>query len=247
MGQFMFPGLGFLDENGDPYSGGTLDFFATGSATPKNTYSDSALTTPNPNPVTLNGRGAPTTDIYFESGQYKIVLKDSGGTEVRSVDPWPPAAASSEVPTGGIILWSGAIAQIPSGWALCDGSNSTPDLTDRFVIGAGNTHAVDDTGGTSTPTTAISGAHKHTGNTGAHALTVGQIPAHTHPFFAPQFSGSKTIDTDPGGNQSTGETNNTGSAGSGQSHRHTISSDGGHTHTISDLQPFYALAYIMKT
>jgi hypothetical protein len=43
----------------------------------------------------------------------------------------------SAFPTGGIILWSGSIASIPSGWALCNGSNGTPDLTDRFVIGAG--------------------------------------------------------------------------------------------------------------
>lgn len=59
-------------------------------------------------------------------------------------------------PEGGIILWSGSIATIPTGWVICDGTNSTPDLRDRFVVGAGSTYAVDATGGASTLT-----AHTH--------------------------------------------------------------------------------------
>ncbi len=42
-----------------------------------------------------------------------------------------------------IVLWSGAVVDIPAGWALCDGNNGTPDLRDRFVIGAGGTWAPD--------------------------------------------------------------------------------------------------------
>jgi len=55
------------------------------------------------------------------------------------------------VPIGGIIAWSGAIAAIPSNYALCDGNNGTPNLRDRFVIGAGTTYAVGATGGTAWP------------------------------------------------------------------------------------------------
>jgi microcystin-dependent protein len=51
------------------------------------------------------------------------------------------------VPSGGIIMWSGSIAEIPTGWALCDGSGGTPDLTDRFITGAGGQYSVGDTGG----------------------------------------------------------------------------------------------------
>lgn len=51
--------------------------------------------------------------------------------------------------TGIICLWSGAIVDIPDGWLLCDGNNGTPDLTDRFILGAGDLFAVDDTGGSS--------------------------------------------------------------------------------------------------
>lgn len=55
---------------------------------------------------------------------------------------------ASVVPRGGIILWSGSIASIPTGWQLCDGTNGTPDLRNRFIVCAGDTYAVNDTGGT---------------------------------------------------------------------------------------------------
>lgn len=45
-----------------------------------------------------------------------------------------------------ICLWPGAIADIPAGWALCDGNNGTPDLRDCFVIGAGGAQAPGATG-----------------------------------------------------------------------------------------------------
>lgn len=55
--------------------------------------------------------------------------------------------AGNGVPKGGIIIWSGAVNQIPSGWTLCDGNNGTPNLMDRFVVGAGSGYAVAATGG----------------------------------------------------------------------------------------------------
>ena len=51
------------------------------------------------------------------------------------------------VPVGGIIMWSGATNNIPSGWALCDGNNGTPNLQDKFIVGAGSSYAVAATGG----------------------------------------------------------------------------------------------------
>ena len=51
------------------------------------------------------------------------------------------------VPKGTIVIWSGAATEIPSGWAICDGQNGTPDLRDRFVLGAGTNHSVGETGG----------------------------------------------------------------------------------------------------
>ncbi len=57
---------------------------------------------------------------------------------------------SSMVPVGGIIVWSGSVGWIPANWQICDGTNSTPDLRDNFVVGAGSTYAVDATGGQAT-------------------------------------------------------------------------------------------------
>ncbi|MCK5617002.1 hypothetical protein KAR91_84855 [Candidatus Pacearchaeota archaeon] len=54
------------------------------------------------------------------------------------------------VPPGGIIIWSGSIVDIPNGFVLCDGTLGTPDLRNRFVIGAGDIFAVDAAGGNST-------------------------------------------------------------------------------------------------
>lgn len=47
-----------------------------------------------------------------------------------------------------ICIWAGAIVDIPAGWALCDGNAGRPDLRDKFIVGAGNTYAVGDTGAT---------------------------------------------------------------------------------------------------
>ena len=70
---------------------------------------------------------------------------------------------NTAMPSGGIILWSGAVAAIPAGWYLCNGANGTPDLRDRFVVGAGNSYSVADTGGEAT-----------------HTLTVDEMPSHRH-------------------------------------------------------------------
>ena len=71
------------------------------------------------------------------------------------------------IPTGIITLWSGAISAVPAGWTLCNGANGTPDLRDRFVVGAGTTYAVGATGGANTVT-----------------LDATMIPAHAHTFSA---------------------------------------------------------------
>lgn len=67
------------------------------------------------------------------------------------------------IPYGVIVMWSGEVATIPQGWALCNGANGTPDLRDRFIVGAGSKYAVGNKGGADSVT-----------------LTVNQIPAHTH-------------------------------------------------------------------
>ena len=70
--------------------------------------------------------------------------------------------------TGMIVAWSGATNAIPTGFVICDGNNNTPDLRDRFIIGAGNSYAVDATGGSKD---AVIVEHKHTTNIdGGHVI-----------------------------------------------------------------------------
>jgi len=72
----------------------------------------------------------------------------------------------SNFPTRTIVLWHGAIVDIPAGWLLCNGANGTPDLRNRFLVGAGDTYSVDDTGGSINHTHNFTGAG-HTHNIGA--------------------------------------------------------------------------------
>ena len=165
--------------------------------------------------------------------------------------------------TAGMIMpWFGSIPGIPAGWALCDGTGGTPDLRDRFIIGAGTTFAYGTTGGSDT--TSSNGAHVHAGSsTDNTALTVAQLPAHGHRFFAANNSSSTNADgwSRFGSRGIPGEDvgpfdyredsdlgdqiiENTGS-GSGHNHTLTVASDGAHTHTLTP--PYRAMYYIMKT
>ncbi len=78
------------------------------------------------------------------------------------------------VPSGAIILWSGASNAIPSGYVLCDGNNNTPNLQDRFVVGAGNTYAVEATGG-SKDATLVSHTHNLLYNHGSFGGSSGAV------------------------------------------------------------------------
>lgn len=72
------------------------------------------------------------------------------------------------IPAGVIILWSGAIVDIPVGWTLCNGAHGTPDLRDRFIEGAGGAHAPDATGGNPTHSHTFTGdGHSHDFDAGA--------------------------------------------------------------------------------
>jgi len=130
------------------------------------------------------------------------------------------------IPTGGIILWSGSVGAIPSGWALCNGSNGTPDLRSRFVVGAGSTYNVATTGGSAN---AIVVAH-------SHSIT---DPGHAHSFTAYTPGSGAALHQSY---NSTGVASGTGSATTGI----TVNSSG-QSGINANLPPYYALAYIMKT
>lgn len=141
------------------------------------------------------------------------------------------------IPSGMIALWSGSVASIPSGWYLCNGSNGTPDLRDRFVVGAGSTYSVADTGGSAN---AIVVSHSHT------ATSTVTDPGHTHLIpntRAGSPNGGSTYIA--GAASSPANTDNTGSNTTGITVSTTTASAGS-SGTNANLPPYYALAYIMK-
>ena len=198
------------------------------------------------------------------------------GTDVTATAAELNTASSHYVPTGGIIMWSGSIAAIPTGWLLCNGTNSTPDLRDRFVVGAGSTYAVDATGGASTVTLSTSNLPAHTHSSGTLGGSTNSAGSHTHSGTT-NTTGSHTHTQNMGRNDgpSSGSTNysaydvgvsingyQTDAAGD-HSHTLNVNSGGAHTHTVdvnsgstgsagsgtafNIIPKYYALAYIMKT
>ena len=67
------------------------------------------------------------------------------------------------MPSRGIIMWSGTTTDIPAGWALCDGTGGTPDLRNRFILGAGDDYAPKSTGGAATATPNVAAGNAKTG------------------------------------------------------------------------------------
>ena len=148
-------------------------------------------------------------------------------------------AVATSFPTGGIVMWSGSIASIPSGWALCNGSNGTPDLRNRFVVGAGSTYAVDATGGSAD---AIVVSHTHAAT--STSTSVVTDPGHSH-----TFSSNTTPGPDPLIGNVSGSLYNTNTATTGitvATTTTTTNASTGSSGTNANLPPYYALAYIMK-
>lgn len=142
---------------------------------------------------------------------------------------------SGIVPTGVIVMWSGNVASIPSGWALCNGSGGTPDLRDKFIVGAGTSYAVGATGGTAN---AVVVSHTHT------AVSVVTDPGHSHTYTTKQQalpqSGSSTLCW---WRESSA---NTSISTTGISVATTVNS-AGVSAAGANLPPYYAMCYIIKT
>ena len=151
-------------------------------------------------------------------------------------------------PAGGIVMWSGTIANIPTGWNLCDGTNSTPDLTDRFIVGSTSdsdgTHDIGDTGGANSLTLTESQLPSHTHSAGN--LSTDSAGAHTHNVQHASRTGDAWGYYIAGSNVDPWVNVSTSSAGA---HTHTMSGNTGSTGSASsvDNRPaYYALAFIMK-
>ena len=141
---------------------------------------------------------------------------------------------ANSVPSGLIAIWSGSSATIPTGWVLCNGSSSTPDLRNRFVVGAGSTYAVGATGG-SADAVVVSHTHTATVTDPGHNHTTGT----TGSSYLGDVSGGGGR-THPSGSSA----NTTSTATTGITVANTAAGVSG---TNANLPPYYALCYIMKS
>lgn len=165
------------------------------------------------------------------------------GLDADTVDGYNTAQIEAEViPRGAIGIWSGSYESIPAGYVACNGLNSTPDLRDRFVVGAGGGYSRGDTGGyaTRTPTGTLSIA--------GHSVTIDEMPSHNHSYDDIHWAGNSprengVITSAGGGDTSSGRT--TGTTGSGSAHGHsgsTIVFD-----AYNNQPPYHALWWIMRS
>lgn len=210
-----------------------------------------------------------TTARAFPSGS-PVELRLTAQSILDAID-----AIVVNIPRGIITMWSGAVDAVPSGWALCDGNNGTPNLKDRFIVGAGQSYAVGNVGGSITQTPSVWTNAAGTGiNVAGTAITKDQMPWHTH-------SGSVGSDASVTTQRNVQEmydgewlsaghfyaTNmyptptrkplkefsaslSINGIGGNQPHYHGVT-DTGHAHTAAasaiDIRPpYYALAFIMK-
>lgn len=229
-------------------------------------------------PVANGGTGVTTS-----TGTGSVVLSDTPTfTGVPAVPTAAPGTNSTQIantsfvsaaiasviagaiPVGVIAMWSGSAASIPSGWALCNGLNGTPDLRDRFVVGAGSSYAVGATGGANTITLSASEipSHAHAQNgtftttsAGTHTHSINDA-GHFHTVFNVAVNGAGSYSFTLGGG--VGLTNvYTSAATTGI----TINDAGAHTHSVTisgstgaaggggaheNRPPYYALCYIMR-
>ena len=148
--------------------------------------------------------------------------------------------------TGMIILWSGAADAIPTGFVLCNGSNSTPDLRGRFVVGYSNTdgdYDVGDAGGSKQVTLSESQlpSHNHSASSSV------SDPGHAHSYIDQYVVINNGYRPWPANNNDCAQRNiNTGSQTTGISVSTTIGNTGSGS-AIENRPPYYALCYIMKT
>jgi hypothetical protein len=192
-----------------------------------------------------------------------LILNSSSGTSgqvVVSQGAGNPPVWGNAFVTGMIMMWSGTIATIPSGWNLCDGSSGTPDLRNRFIVGA----SVDSSGQSVTTITgantktggskdSIVVAHTHTGTTNADGV-------HTHNIWGTFdtrqinnsdgfLAGNTAITGDVQGTLTYNNFNGSGTqlVQNSGSHTHTFTTgSSGSSGTDANLTPYFALAFIMK-
>ena len=254
----------------DVSSGTPRLLLSTGSGTQRDVLSNSNLTY-NTSTQVITGKisnisnhdtddlSEGSSNLYHTTARVRAAVSATGDLSYNSSNGQFSVSVPSAFISGMIILWYGNTGNIPSGFVLCDGNNGTPNLTDRFVVGAGAAYSPGATGGSSTVT-----------------LTTAQIPSHFHSISLSGTTSTKSLTGDmtkisecynvAGGatgvftKKGTGNSPVTGSSSTSPtagvdfdaSHDHTFSASGnsgskGSGSSHENRPPYHALCYIMKT
>lgn len=167
---------------------------------------------------------------------------------------------TGSIPKGIICMWSGSIEDIPGGWHLCDGTEGTPDMSNRFIVGIGSKYAIGDTGGKDNITEVIYHSHSGTATTvtnkSSQSVSISSSGIHDHKditintsgthMHTVQFqgwnnctgSGRQVISRNRNTNDSVETTHlKTNDGEGGHTHKFSISQSGSHTHTFNLTSP----------
>jgi hypothetical protein len=194
-----------------------------------------------------------TTRIQTFNGNIGIGTNDPGSYKLR-VDGSVRAnsleingVTNAQVPSGLIAMWSGTVASVPTGWALCDGTSGTPNLVGKFIRGASGDSPSPVVVGTSGGANTVSlsennlAQHNHSGNSGnqssshSHEFTSGNNSAgHTHGGDTGNQSANHTHGGDTG-NQSANHTHEFTSGTQSANHNHPVGNQSAnHTHPVGN-------------
>lgn len=171
--------------------------------------------------------------VTLPTGETYNIRDSEAAAKNKAQDDAIAELQKQHVPKGIICMWSGSLDTIPNGWALCDGNNGTPNLRDRFVIGAGSSYKPTDWGGT----------------TGSITLSQYQIPRLIDVTFP---GGNSRVESELAvsghGISVTGRYNAGYRDGSNDSNGKKLKLVIGQSspNSVNVMPPYFALAYIMK-
>ena len=191
-----------------------------------------------------------STNQYFTTARARASVSATGDLSYNSSNGQFSVSVPSAFVSGMIILWSGNTGNIPTGFVLCDGNNGTPNLTDRFIVGAGGAYSPGATGGSSSVTLSTANLPSH--NHSFSATTSNVNLSHNHGYQSANHpTGSGPEQNQSGGpeDRTTFNVNKTTGNALGN-HNHTVSGTTGSIGSGSSVEnrpPYYALCYIMKT
>lgn len=183
------------------------------------------------------------------SGQANVTISKQADLYTLTFDSNGNIGKTANVPIGAILMWSGqAVEQdsnlnptngVPVGWAICDGTNATPDLRSRFIVGAQGNNQLTGTNLTGYNVGDMGGEE-------FHQLTVPEMPSHSHNITTVQKGTNIKNPYGPNAGSWQGATFlGTSSTGGDPNNK----DENGNPLTLphNNMPPFYALAYIMKT